>query len=191
MNQSPCRRSSFFALLIAMTMGGVGAGCGEGAEPVSDKTSALSSCVPGGSSHTTGWFGLSTGTVDGFGCQSSTNTPITFINLYSSSQYIYGIELVWGSAGSKFYGKNNGLNAQPGDFQDDPVYQIKTCVNSSGMLTGIQFRSVSGVTVVQGGQLCGNSNQTLFHDIDDVFTNLKTSSNNSNIVGAKFIYTGP
>lgn len=47
MNTKPLRRRSYVhALLMAMAMGGIGAGCGE-AEPIAERASALDSCRGG------------------------------------------------------------------------------------------------------------------------------------------------
>jgi hypothetical protein len=81
------------------------------------------------------------------------------------------------------------------DFSSDPVWQIKVCVDSNGVLTGIRFKSVSQETLT-AGQWCGSESQIAFGDIDNVFTNMETYRKSQAdglgpLWGAKFTYTGP
>lgn len=190
MNTKPLRRSFYVhALLTAMAIGGIGAGCGE-AEPLSEKSSALGACW-GGLRYTTSIFGTKMGAPDGYRCPGGNAKPVTFITGYADSERVYGIELKWDTSGTKMYGVTNGLDPQLLDVTDDPVDAIKICLDSEGVLSGIRFKTVSGAAPgpLTLGHWCGTESQIAFDNIDDVLGDMQTW-HIVHIMGVRFVYTG-
>lgn len=189
-NKSMRRCFYVHALLTAMVLGGLSAGCG-GADPLAETSSALSTCG-GGAHHLAGAYGSKPGGLEGYACTVGVTTPVTFINGYADSERVYGIELKWNTTFSKLYGRTNDLDPQPLNTTDDPIAQIKVCVDSNNLLSGILFKTVSNTapSPLILGRMCGAANQTAFDDIDDVLTNMATWSGTF-LTGVKFVYTGP
>lgn len=189
-NTQTHRCSYFYSLLIAMTMGGVGGGCGQ-AEPLSETSSTLNICGDevGSRIHTAGAYGSTPGGLEGYDCSVGVNTAVAAITGYADSDRIYGIELKWGTHDSKLYGVTNALVPQSLNFADDPINEIRVCVDSDNLLSGIHFKTLSGVALSLG-RLCGSSNQIAFNNVYDVLTNMKTWRG-TYLLGVKFVYASP
>jgi hypothetical protein len=184
------RRSYFHALLIAMVMGAVGAGCGE--EESKLDTSSSINAVNDWAEWNTGVFGSKDGYRQGITNNNHTE-PVTFINGYFSSEYIYGIELKWGRTAA-LYGQMNGLMPQPLDTAGDPVCEIKYCLADTGILTGLRFILTSGLQLTLG-HMCGSENRVAINNLNNALTNLTTFQGivggEEILWGVKFSYTGP
>lgn len=183
------RRSCFSALLISIAMGGSAAGCGQDDSLWEAETASTHQADTRVDSHwLTETFGSAAGGKQGKSPIGNT-TPVTFINGYASGDLIYGIELKWGTTASKMYGVTNSLDPQPLDAEDDPICQVRYCVNSSGLLSGVRFRTVNGFTLTLGS-MCGSASSVAFNDIDDVLTNMVTYRGVA-LTGMQLVYTGP
>jgi hypothetical protein len=192
------RCSYFYAALFGLGIGAVGAGCG-GEDPLSENTGTIGTrslaSTNVGAYNKTPSYGITGGVKEAFNPVGVT-TPVTFINGYATATQIYGIELIWGTAASSLYGQQNDLDPQPLDATDDPIREIKTCVDSNGVLTGVSFKTVSNAppSPLILGQMCGDANEVAFNNIDDVLTNMQTwqsPATDRPLWGVKFIYTGP
>lgn len=176
--------SRFFRLGVLsglVAMSGV-VGCGEGTlEPTASATYALTG-------HSAGFYGSTSGTLHGPG--SNQLTPVTKIVGYSTSAYVYGIRLYWGS-NSFLFGQSNGVPGDTIDLTDDPVVSVRYLVNL-GIIRGIKFTTADDRVLELG---LTPSTSVAFSGPDDVFTDLQTRSGTLNgtpvLWGAKFYYTTP
>jgi len=114
----------------------------------------------------TSLYGSSSGTFEGPGTAGQTTT-VTKITSYSSTAFVYGIELEYGGT-SKMFGVTNEAKAQPFNLTDDPVYKIEYVV-SSGQLRGLKF-SNSTASLAMGLAVTA----TAFNDADYLFTDMET-----------------
>lgn len=154
------------------------AGCGEG---IANPTDSVSYALTG---HTAGPYGSTSGTMQPSG---NHTTAVTRIVGYSTSAYVFGIKLFWGTE-SAMYGDTQGIPGDEIDLTDDPVYRVQYVV-SGGILRGIKFHTVDGRTLELG---LTPSSSTAFNNPDAVFTDLQTwqgiVSSKPTIWGVKFSY---
>lgn len=186
------RRTCLVALMMALGMGGAGSGCGAD-ELLSEPASVTNANTHANGYNYTNVIGSSAGIKEGPDDVGRT-TAVLSITGYATSNYVHGIELTWGSTRSRLFGTTDGLPPQPMNVESDPVAEVKYCVNSAGILTGVRFKSVSN-SVLTLGRMCGSANQVAFSDVDDVLTNMVTYRGSVGgepiIWGLQLYYTGP
>jgi len=140
--------------------------------------------------NTAGPVGTSSGTSEGPGTMGHT-TDITQIIAYAGSSYIYGLKLYWGMT-NVMYGSTNGLSGETINLSGDPVKRIKYHIDATGILRGIEFKTVSNAEFPIG--YLNVSQAVAFNNTDNRFTDLVTYKGTVNgtvvIWGATFYYTG-